>query len=136
MTVRSFVYGLLSADTELNALGLNANTWQVRGLSTPDTPQERPFGVIAWGATNKGMDVVNLRLLQIWVYDEPDDYERIDRALERVRNVLTSVVATRTGVTDLLVTQIKWEGHSGDLTDDSVGAIVRNSQYTVVGSAS
>lgn len=138
MSLRAFVFGLLTTDAELNELGLNADSTFI--THDVDTPQVRPLMVLRWQRTDPGMgdeetDWVNFRRLQVWIHDEPGDYDRIDRALRRVRSVLMNVRGTYTGTTRHWVTQTNWEGDSDDLRDDDAGTIARHAQFLFVGSA-
>jgi len=82
------------------------------------------------------MDVMRRRTLQVWVHDEPSDYTNIDLALDRVRDVLTSLFGVNVSATTKWIAQIDWELDSDDLSDDIQNTVTRYSQFTVVGSAS
>jgi hypothetical protein len=140
MTVRSFVFSLLTSDSILNGLGFDENNTFTS--HDEDTPQERPFMILRWGATDVGLNDwdtgvgSNLRRLSVWVHDDPGDYVRIDQAVARVRTLLTSVHGAYTGTIGQYIGQIDWNGDSDDFKDDIVGTITRNSSYTFVGSGS
>lgn len=140
MSLRSFIFSLITADPILNGLGFTEqNTFTSHD---EDTPQARPFIILRWGSTNVGLNDwdtgvgSNLRQLVVWVHDDPGDYVRIDQALDRVRTVLTLVRGTYTGTTGKYIGQATWNGDSDDLKDDIVGTITRNSSFTFIGSAS
>jgi hypothetical protein len=124
----------LKADSVLNALGIGETT--MFNSNDVDTPNVRPMMVFRWGQVSPGMDVMRLRTLQIWVHDKPSDYTVIDSALERVRNVLTSLFGVNVAATNKWVAQIDWELDSDDLSDDVQNTVTRYSQFRVVGSAS
>lgn len=140
MSLRSFVFTLLTVDSTLNSLGFTEDS--VFTSHDEDTPQVRPFMILRWGNTDVGLNDwdtgvgSNLRRLTVWAHDNPGDYVRIDQCLSRVRDVLTSVHGAYTGTIGKYVGQIDWNGDSDDLKDDIVGTITRNSSYTIVGSAS
>jgi hypothetical protein len=135
MTIRSFVFSLLTADATLNSLGITANS--VFTTHDVDTPQVRPMIVLRWGITDNVLNKSPMasRGLQVWVHDEPGDYERIETILRRVRTLLTSVSAANAGTNEDWVTEIKWERFSEDLSDEDARTITRNGDFTITGSA-
>lgn len=139
MSLRSYVFSLLTTDATLNGLGITAASTFI--THDTDTPQMRPLMILRWQRADPGLrgdDAYassNFRRLQVWVHDAPGDYDRIDQVLKRVRDVLTSVHAQYTGTSYEWVSQTRWEGDSEDLRDDDAGTITRNSQYLFVGSA-
>jgi hypothetical protein len=133
-TVRDLIFDELKVDSVLNGLGFTqANMFNANDA---DTPNVRPFMVFRWGATSRGMDVMRRRILQVWVHDSPSDYSTIDKALERVRDVLGSLYGVNVDATTKWVAQIDWELDSDDLSDDIQNTVTRYSQFTVIGSAS
>lgn len=140
MTIRSYIFSLLTTDSVLNNLGFTVNN--VFTSHDEDTPQSRPFMILRWGSTDVGLndwDISigsNLRNLTVWVHDDPGDYGRIDQAVSRVRMALKSIHGAYTGSIGQYIGQVNWNGDSDDLKDDIVGTITRNSSYTFVGSAS
>lgn len=135
MTIRSFVFSLLTTDTTLIALGITADS--VFTTHDVDTPQVRPMIVLRWGLTDNVLNrsPIASRGLQVWVHDQPGDYERIETILRRVRTLLTSVSAQNAGASDAWVSEIKWERFSEDLSDEDAGTIARNGDFTITGSA-
>lgn len=135
MTLRSFVFSLLTTDTTLNSLGIDANSvFTTHGV---DTPQVRPMLILRWGITENVLNhsPMGARSLQVWAHDEPGDYERIDQILRRVRTLLTTVSAENAGSPDEWVSEIRWERFSDDLSDEDAVTIARNSDFTITGSA-
>jgi len=131
--VRQYIYDLIRTDPVIEGLGFNADS--MFNANDVDTPQVRPFMVFRWGATSVGLDVVNIRSLQVWVHDKPTDYTNIDLALKRVRTLLTNVVGESTGDAGQWVTEIEWTGDSDDLDDDVQRTVTRYSQFNLVGTA-
>lgn len=127
--MRDTIARALWTDSQLVALGITRESL-VSGDA--DTIEPRPYMVLRWGDTNPGVDVSRQRSLVVWVHDRPNDYTRIDSIVSRVRDVLTSIVATRTSTG--WVTTIDWLTDSGDLSDDATRTIVRNSSYNIVAS--
>jgi hypothetical protein len=132
--VRDLIFERVSSDSIMNGLGFDTNN--LFNSNDADTPNVRPFMVFRWGATSPGMDIVRKRILQIWVHDEPSDYSTIDTALNRVRDILTSLFGVNVDTTSKWVLQIDWELDSDDLSDDIQRTVTRYSQFSVVGSAS
>lgn len=127
--MRDTIARALWTDSQLVALGITRESL-VSGDA--DTIEPRPYMVLRWGDTNPGVDVSRQRSLVMWVHDRPNDYTRIDNIISRARNVLTSIVATRTSTG--WVTAIDWLTDSGDLSDDATHTISRNSSYNIVAS--
>lgn len=135
MTIRSFVFSLLTTDTTLNSLGITANS--VFTTHDVDTPQVRPMVILRWGLTDNVLNhsPIASRALQVWVHDAPGDYERIEAVLRRIRTLLTSVSAQNAGEQDAWVSEIRWDRFSEDLSDVDAGTITRNGDFTITGSA-
>jgi hypothetical protein len=131
--VRQYVYDLIRTDPVIQSLGFDTDS--MFNANDVDTPQVRPFMVFRWGAASVGLDVVNIRSLQVWVHDAGTDYTNIDLALERVRTVLTAIAGASTGDAGKWVIQIEWAGDSDDLDDDVQQTVTRYSQFNLVGSA-
>lgn len=136
--LRSYIFSLLTNDSVLNGLGFDQDSCFT--THDVDTPRHRPVMILRWQRTDPGLgDEVtqwsNYRRLQVWVHDKPGDYSLIDKALQRVRDVLSNVYATYTGTDGMWVTQTNWEGFSEDLRDDDMDTITRNGQFLFVGSA-
>ena len=135
MSVRSYIFSLITTDPILNELGVNAaSTFTTH---TVDTPQVRPLCILRWQAVNEGMGPVNQRILTVWVHDARNvgDYTRIDRSLKRLRALLTGVEGVRVGDMYEWLSGIRWEGDSDDLDDDALNTITRNAQFRLTGSA-
>lgn len=136
MAMRDFVFTAVTTDSQLNELGITADTAFTQ--HDVDTPQERPFLTFHWGNTNPGyrdhpFATVNEKDFQVWVHDTPGDYTKIDSILFRVRTVLTAIEASDTGAG--WVNEIEWLGNSDDLSDDIQNTITRFGEYRLVGSA-
>lgn len=59
--------------------------------------------------------------VQIWVYDDPGTFTRIEAALEIVEELMRSASGLR----------CTWQGRSGELPDDEQKAITKNVSYGV-----
>jgi len=133
MSARALVFEGITEDSVLNTLGFTVDS--VFTDHSVDTPQVRPFMVLRWQNVVVGIAPVNQRILQVWVHDEPADYERIDAALYRLRTLLGSIEAVRIDGGDAGLHTVIWEGDSDDLRDDEVGTITRWAQFRLTGSA-
>lgn len=142
MTVRELIYGLLAADSGLNALGINANTLFANGA--PDSPPEAPgkvWAVLNWGVENtslggaaRGRAKSTERDCALWVYTRQDDYGGVNMIVKRWCEVMDALEAIRTGVgaNDGWVSSCIWQGDSADGWDDVYRANFRNSTYTII----
>lgn len=135
MTVRSYIYDLLTQDTVMNSLEITADSTFLS--HTLDTPQVRPMMVLRWQATNVGVGKVNQRILTIWVHEDRrvGSFDRIDETLSRARTLLENVVGVNVGEPGSWVSAIRWEGDTDDLDDPDVGTLSRSSQFRITGSA-
>lgn len=149
MSVREYIFGLITSDPELNGLGITQDSTFV--THSVDTPQIRPLCILRWQAETPGLPSrratagagsipnwpVNQRVLTVWVHEDRNmgDYTRIDRSLKRLRTLLTSVEGVHVGPGDTWLTAITWEGDSDDLDDDEARTITRNAQFRLTGSA-
>lgn len=124
MTIRETVYSLLATDTELQAL--DPAGIEVHNVEAMDNPERRkPFLVTAWAEDPPVFGRPGRRSLTVWAHDEPADYTRIDDMLERVRILLVGLIHEGG------ISQVMWEGASGDLYDDGFHTITRNSGFRV-----
>jgi hypothetical protein len=127
--VRSFIYGLLSSDATLNGLGINTTSLYAGDI---DTPAERPFAVLRWGVTDPGIDTVNQQLLTVWIHHHPGNEDVIRSIKLRIRALITGLGgnATENG----WMVAADWTGDSSDLSDDVLGTIIQQSNYSLIGS--
>lgn len=138
MGVREFIFNRITTDPVLNSLGINAASTFMS--NTMDTQQVRPLCVLNWQAVPAPLFStfpINQRILQVWVHVSLNegDYGRVDEALRRLRDVLTSVEGVNVGGSDAWLSAIVWEGESDDLRDDEQGTLMRNAQFRLTGSA-
>jgi hypothetical protein len=133
MTARAVIFELLTEDSVLNSLGFDIDSTFTD--HSVDTPQVRPFMILRWQSVAVGIGPVNQRLLQVWVHDQPADYERIDQTLRRLRTLFGSLEAVRVDGGDAGLHTVLWEGDSDDLRDDEARTITRWAQFRLTGSA-
>lgn len=135
--LRTFVFDLLVADPELNALDYNRDT-TYGAIMGADSPQERRFMVLRWGTESPrspGRDSRIVRTgLTVWVYNRESDYGPIHRALLRIRDILVPIAGVDHG--DGWIIDVEDNGTSEDLWDDGYSAITRNAVFTITASDS
>lgn len=140
MSLRTYIYNLITTDVELNSLGINGDSTFLN--HSVDTPQVRPLCILRWQATNVGLPNIeelwphNQRALQVWIHDSINhgDFDRIDASLFRLRTILTGLQAVHVGIDAEWLSCVYWEGDSDDLRDDDMQTISRNSQFRFTGS--
>ena len=66
-------------------------------------------------------------IAEVWAYDDAGAYDRIDDILAEVRANLVGQVS------EPGKTCCEWSGDSGELADDEMKAITRNSTFLLVG---
>lgn len=128
--MRRVIYESLKTDSQLLALGLLPTAIRAGDV---DTPEERPFIDLRWGLTPSVPNIANVgpRFLTVWVHDEPNDYERIDRIIRRVKAIFAGLVGVRheTGY----ITLIEWSGDGEDGKDEGHGTIFRTTGHSIIG---
>jgi hypothetical protein len=127
--MRAILRTAIINDSSLNTEGIGDDEFFAVDV---DTPEARPFMQLRWGVNNVGLDVVTRRFLVVWVHDEPGDYSRIDRIIQRLRVLLPLLEGTVDGSQSILA--VEWTGDSEDLTDDGHRTIARTASFTLVGS--
>ena len=127
--MRTLIRQVLIADPTLIGFGVAPGAVLAGDV---DTPAERPFLNLRWGATTPGMDVVDRRSLVIWVHDKPGDYTRIDSIIRRIKSLFGALAgeAHSSG----WLSQVEWVTDSNDLVDDGHGTITRTTTHNLVGS--
>jgi hypothetical protein len=140
MTVRTYIYDLVTQDTIMNAFGVTRESSFLDHFV--DTPMVRPMCVFRWQSVSPGifssqLSPVNRRVLTVWVHDDNKrgKYDRIDGALRRLRTLLTNVEAVNVGEQGEWLSHVNWDGDSDDLRDDDKRSIMRYSTFTLTGSA-
>ena len=133
--MRAVIRSAITSDATLQSLGV-VDSGVLSG--DIDTPEPRPFLNLKWGTTTPAPfgGTAFQDVLTIWVHDEPNDYDRINRIIKRLRVLLPSLV----GLVDTeeldYVSQIAWTGDSQDLKDDGHRTVVRQTSYLINGSQS
>lgn len=135
MSARHLLYTLLSTDPGIQAVFATRIIDAGELGETPGTQPPFPYLVTKFRETTPGASRTSRRhLVELWAYDEPRDYTRLEKGLDAAFAVLHErsggpVVAE--GETTWLV-EGTWESTSNDLTDDVLRASTRYSTYTLV----
>lgn len=127
-TVRELVFGALIKDPELNVLGIDAN--HVWSKGSVEGPQPTPFVVIAWGNVERGFGPVNSAECTLYVHDDIGNYDTINAIVMRLRSLMESLAAS--GPSANWIIDVRWQGDSGELSDDSYKTNMRNASFNVV----
>ena len=129
--MRRLIYETLKTDTQLQALGVAPSAVLAGNV---DTPPERPFINLRWQGTPSVPNVAGVgpRFLTIWVHDAPNDYERVDNIIRRIKAIFAGLVGVRheTGY----ITVIEWTGDGEDGNDDGHGTVFRTTSHSLIGS--
>lgn len=133
MTPREWLHQTLVGDDVLVAL-LPGGVYQAESFDeVHPVPQEKPYLVHRAGEPDSmiredEVPVIISQPFTLWVHDRPGTYDNIDAVLERLRTTLGTAV----GAVGEPVFRARWLGSSGDLVDDAMGTIVRNSRWHIV----
>lgn len=110
--------------------GIHPNYALEKAPSKRDT-----FIILRWGNQNlRGRNGRGPRSLEVWAHTPQSvstSYLEIDRALERVRHILTAMEGIP-GTDGFVVTSIGFAGEGPDLTDPGFDTITRNSAFEVL----
>lgn len=134
--LRVKLYDALKNDVPLTALGFGDG--RILTQHDKDTqPTEGAFIVIrvaeAVPSPFKNYPS-NQRRVQFWVHDRPSDFEVIDDAIARLKEIMNGLENTQvTG--GGWITDVRWEGDSQDFPDDEARTITRYCQWLITGSA-
>lgn len=123
------VYQLLSTDSVLNDLGMTADT--ILGSTVAQSPEVRPFMIVKWGTSDPIVGRIGPETLEVWAYDEPGSFVRINTVLKRVYSILVEENADVV-VEEERFSTAKWRGDSPELYDDIFKCATRYSTFSVV----
>jgi hypothetical protein len=127
MNWRTWLKETLSEDTQLTELVPADSIIGAGGLEGVPTP---PFIVINLGPQDvvfneADMPEITEYTASIWAHDRPGSYDFIDSVLFEIQIALVGQVADE-GI-------CRWQGDSGELADDVLKTITRNSNYLLIG---
>lgn len=131
--MRALIRSLLVADAGAAAFGLSASNILA---GNTDMIQARPYIGLRWQPEQVGYVAARdsrIRSVDMAVYDDPDDYSRIDAILRWATTVLESASGQADPETGRWVADIRWAGSGSDLRDDARGTILRIGTFLVTG---
>jgi hypothetical protein len=105
---------------------------KIKQGSVVDDQPEFPFIVHRLRITDPSSSGRGRMGLEVWVYDYPGSYQRIDDTLKAIRQKFVGVCDRRVG--DEHVSQIEWTGDSPDLPAEEYRGITRSSSFNLIGS--
>lgn len=126
---RKAIYSMLTTDERLQALGMSQET--TYGSATLQSPSESLFTVLKYGDDTAFLGMLSTQSLEVWVYDEPGSYVRINKVIDIVKQILTEnvdVVDDDGG----RFSQARWMSTSRELYDDIYKRITRFATFNVV----
>jgi hypothetical protein len=129
--MRAVIFNAITSDVVLQDIGLDPAAVYAGDV---DTPAQRPFVQLMWGIVPEVPNIAGVgpRVLTIWVHDQPNDYERIDAIIRRIKSILAGLVGVKHDYG--WITQVDWNGDSEDGKDDGHGTIFRTTGHSVIGS--
>lgn len=136
--LRDFVFDLVKADPQLNALGLTVdNLYPVYGRQDATyTIEGDRFMVLRWGPASVGIGPSNPVELAPWAYDISPEYSWIDAVLLRTRRLLEPLNdgAVLNPERTAFLSGVSWQGSGPDLFDDLYNRYTRSESYRLVAS--
>lgn len=131
MSWRNWMFGRLTASPIATQVP-NGSVFSGGSITTP--PEDFPF--IVYRLQDKVARIKDdsvpqavSQFAEVWVYDEPGSYDRIDTIIQLVRSELVGPVASPGK------TCCEWSGDSGELADDEWKAITRNATFQLIGAS-
>lgn len=76
----------------------------------------------------------NGRTIQLWFHDRPSDFETIELAMERVKDIMVGLENTETS-DGKWIQDVTWQADSDDFNDPDARTITRYCQWLITGSA-
>lgn len=128
---KAALFNLISTDATLHTLGYAASA--VYASNAVDDPYTSKFIVIHWedvllSVPQRSIGPTNVT---VWFHDKERTYDDIDAALNRTK-VLMDAVIHLPGSDGFTITQMDWQGDSGELFDDGYGTVTRTTSYRIV----
>lgn len=127
--MRAIVRGFIIGRPEIVEL-IPADRW-FEGGAVIDTPT-KPFGVLKFGGTFRGMGPVRVNRLEVVVHAERGSFDLIDTVLLRSKLAFADAVHLRRAGSDVEVMQVDWVSDSPDLFDAEHRSNTRSSQYDLI----
>ena len=124
MPARVSVQTLLATDSELASIGVTS----VYAANTVDTPTDRLFLVVKWEDSPVAFKTTGPDRFSVWVHDREHDYDRITKALQRVKDILVAAVHVP-GSDGWVLSQADWQGEGPDLYDGGYDTRTRYADF-------
>lgn len=131
MAPRAAVQALLEEEIALGGVLAVLGFTSVSASNSLDTPADEKFVVTRWEDQAVQFSRHGPQRLTVWFHTREQDYADIDKAMERVKDVLEDAIHVP-GVDGWTLTTADWRGDSQDLIDDGFGTLTRNSGFDVV----
>lgn len=134
MSLRDLMYDLLRNDPPLNGLGFHSDAVFVNFSTDSPASRLQRWIMLRWGVAESpvGRDTTTRPVaMGIWVYNREPDYDPIQRALWRCRDLLLPLANAPCPGGGRLV-QADWSFSSEDLKDDAYQAVMRGETYRVI----
>jgi hypothetical protein len=130
-TWRQWIYAQLTGTPELTAI-VPADRVKAAGSLT-GSPPSHPFVLYRIGGQVPRINAADRPFIadqdaQVWVYDEPGSYNRIESYLDWLRRELPGQVVAVEGAHACV-----WQGTSGELADDEFKSAVKFATFKFVG---
>lgn len=126
--MRALLHGWLTTQSYLTSI-IPADRWIQQGAM--DEPPARPFAVVGFSDRPRSTIGSPRPVVTIWIHDERGSYGKIDDVIALLESMLP--VATPLENNDSRIVDIRWEGSSGDLTDDGYSTNTRNATFSLTG---
>lgn len=128
------VYQALTADPELNALGIDEDG-VFSDYTLESAPRDGRFIIMRWGTQSyRAVAQTGPTNMVLWVHQAEElgsDFTEINKIHHRVREVLVGMEQVL-GVDGVKVTSVEFDGLGGNLRDPGFHTITKNAGYRVL----
>ena len=140
MTVKELIYGKVTADAPLNALGYDG-TNVFHSQTMDNVPKDvRKFIIISFGDRfagvpgQRGSGRAVEQLVKFFIYTREKDWNVLARAAARIQALADEIVAERTGLdaTDGYISTCEWTGGMPDGYDEVYEAMSTVTDWSVI----
>lgn len=127
---RKAIYSMLTTDARLHAIGMTSAT--TYGSATMQSPSEQLFTVLKYGDDTAFLGMLSTQSLEVWVYDMPGSYSRINNVIDIVKQILTVENVDVVDEDGGRFSQARWMSTSRELYDDIYKRVTRFATFNVV----
>lgn len=136
MSVRHLMFDLLRGNAPVVAVFGNRIIDEGALGETAGAQPAFPYLVTKYAEITPGVSrTTHVHSVELWAYDTPTDYTRIDKGLAAAYDLLherAGDAAVRVGEPTTHLMDCRWQSTSRGLRDDVLRASVRYASYTVV----